>query len=39
MTATSEPSRVTAGDTVTWSKTLSDYPATSAWVISSSGTK
>lgn len=34
MTATSEPSRVTAGDTVTWSKTLSDYPATSAWVLS-----
>lgn len=34
MTATLEPSRVTAGDTVTWSKSLPDYPATSAWVLS-----
>lgn len=33
MTATTEPSRVTAGDTVTWSKTLSDYPATAGWVL------
>lgn len=34
MTNTSEPSRVTAGDTVTWQKTLSDYPASDGWVLS-----
>lgn len=34
MTATTEPTRVTAGDTVTWLKSLSDYPATSGWVLS-----
>jgi hypothetical protein len=34
MTATTEPSRVTAGDTVTWQKSLSDYPATASWVLS-----
>lgn len=34
MTATIEPTRVTAGDTVTWLKSLSDYPATSGWVLS-----
>jgi hypothetical protein len=34
MTATTEPSRVTAGDTVAWSKSLSDYPATDSWVLS-----
>lgn len=34
MTATTEPSRVTAGDTVTWTKSLSDYPASSGWVLS-----
>lgn len=33
MTATTEPSRVTAGDTVTWLKSLSDYPATASWVL------
>lgn len=34
MTATSEPSRVTAGDTVTFIKSLPDYPATASWVLS-----
>lgn len=34
MTALTEPSRITAGDTVSWLKCLSDYPATSAWVLS-----
>ena len=34
MTATTEPSRVTAGDTVAWTKSLSDYPATASWVLS-----
>jgi len=34
MTATTEPSRVTAGDTVTWLKSLSDYLATASWVLS-----
>lgn len=34
MTAITEPTRVTAGDTVTWLKSLSDYPATSGWVLS-----
>ena len=33
MTATTEPSRVTAGDTVTWLKTLTDYPATAGWAL------
>ena len=33
MTATTEPSRVTAGDTITWLKSLSDYPASSGWVL------
>ena len=33
MTASTEPSRVTAGDTVTWLKSLSDYPATAGWVL------
>lgn len=33
MTATTEPGRLTAGDTVTWLKTLSDYPASSGWVL------
>lgn len=31
MTATTEPSRVTAGDTVTWLKSLADYPASAGW--------
>ena len=34
MTAYTEPSRITAGDTVTWLKSLSDYPANSGWVLS-----
>jgi hypothetical protein len=34
MTATTEPTRVTAGDTIAWTKTLSDYPATAGWVLS-----
>ena len=34
MTATTEPSRVTAGDTITWLKSLSDYPASAGWVLS-----
>ena len=34
MTATTEPGRVTAGDTVTWLKSLSAYPATDSWVLS-----
>lgn len=33
MTATTEPSRATAGDTITWTKSLSDYPATAGWVL------
>jgi len=33
MTATTEPVRITAGDTVTWQKSLSDYPATAGWVL------
>ena len=33
MTATTEPSRVTAGDTITWTKALSDYPASAGWVL------
>lgn len=34
MTATTEPGRVTAGDTVAWTKSLSDYPASAGWVLS-----
>lgn len=33
MTATTEPTRVTAGDTITWLKILSDYPASSGWAL------
>lgn len=33
MTATTEPGRVTAGDTITWLKALSDYPASAGWVL------
>lgn len=33
MTATTEPSHVTAGDTITWTKALSDYPASAGWVL------
>lgn len=31
---TTEPARVRAGDTVTWRKSLADYPATAGWVLS-----
>lgn len=34
MTATIEPSRVTAGDTVSFTKSLSAYPAGAGWVLS-----
>lgn len=34
MTATTEPSRVTAGDTVEWARTLDDYPASAGWTLS-----
>lgn len=34
MTATTEPVRVTAGDTIIWLKSLSDYPASSGWALS-----
>ena len=34
MTAPLEPSRVTAGDTITWLRSLADYPASSGWVLS-----
>lgn len=30
---TREPSEITAGDTVTWSKSLADYPASAGWVL------
>lgn len=30
---TAEPSFVTAGDTVTWSRSLQDYPASAGWVL------
>lgn len=30
---TTEPVRIRAGDTVTWRKTLGDYPATAGWVL------
>lgn len=33
MTATFEPTRITAGDTTTWLKTLTDYPASAGWVL------
>lgn len=28
-----EPKKITAGDTITWTKSLSDYPATAGWVL------
>lgn len=31
---TTEPQSITAGDTAAWTKSLSDYPASSAWVLS-----
>lgn len=33
MTATTEPSRITAGDTATWLKSLPDYAANDGWVL------
>lgn len=30
-TLTSEPSSITAGDTISWSKSIADYPADSGW--------
>ena len=30
---TTEPARVRAGDTITWRKSLGDYPATSGWTL------
>jgi hypothetical protein len=33
MTATTEPARVTAGDTIAWAKSLADYPASAGWVL------
>jgi len=33
MTATTEPSRVTAGDSISWLKSLPDYPADASWVL------
>lgn len=33
MTATTEPTRITAGDTATWLKSLSDYSAADGWVL------
>lgn len=34
MTATTEPTAITAGDTVAWDKTLADYPAGAGWTLS-----
>ncbi len=31
---TTEPRKITAGDTISWKKSLSEYPATSGWVLS-----
>ena len=33
MTATTEPTRITSGDTATWLKSLSDYSAANGWVL------
>lgn len=33
MTATTEPIRVTAGDSISWLKSLSDYPASAGWAL------
>ena len=33
MTATTERVRITAGDTIIWQKSLSDYPANDGWVL------
>lgn len=32
-TPTTEPASLVAGDTATWQKTLSDYPASAGWVL------
>lgn len=32
--STTEPAAVTAGDTLTWQKSLPDYPASQSWVLS-----
>lgn len=34
MTATTEPTTITPGDTVQWTRTLADYPASAGWVLS-----
>lgn len=31
--ATTEPTQIRAGDSITWLKTLNDYPATDSWVL------
>ncbi len=31
--ATTEPKRITAGDTVAWTKSLADYPANAGWTL------
>jgi hypothetical protein len=31
---TVEPTQITAGDTLTWQRSLSDYPASAGWVLS-----
>jgi len=33
MTATTEPDRITAGDTLEWVKSLPSYPASAGWVL------
>lgn len=33
MTATTEPKHVTAGDTLAWTKSFADYPASAGWVL------
>lgn len=32
-TPTTEPTRITAGDTLKWTRTLADYPASDSWVL------
>lgn len=34
MIATTEPARITAGDTVAWTQSLADYPASAGWTLS-----
>lgn len=33
MTASTEPTAITAGDTVSWVKSLADYPASAGWAL------